>query len=323
MFLQQIYEKSISKEKLKKEEVLNLINNYSWKELALYANKIREHYFHNKINMCTIINAKSGSCDMDCSFCSQNALSKCPINKYPLLPKNEILSAIKYAKDSSAARCGIVTSGGKLSDKDINQVGNYISSIDKDNSVGICASFGKLHTTDLRYLKDCGITRIHHNLETSKSFYPHICSTQKWSDRVQTIKEALDEGFKVCSGGLFGLGENWEDRIELSKTLNELGITNIPLNFFIPHKGTQLESKPLLDYKEALKIISIFRFMHPNSTIRICGGRNAILKNHQYEIFYAGANGMMSGNYLTSKGVDPQTDVKILNQMGFEVVCNE
>jgi biotin synthase len=321
--LQEIYKRSLNEEHLSKEEILYLVDSHSWEELAYYSNKIREHYFGNKIDMCTIINAKSGCCDMDCSFCSQNSHSKTQIQKYSLVPKEDILSALQYTKKSSASRCGIVTSGGRLTEKDIRKVGEYVKSIDPKNSIGICASFGRLETKDLEYLKSCGITRIHHNLETSQSFYPRICSTQTWISRVETIKEALAEGFEVCSGGLFGLGESWEDRIDLSFKLSNLGIKSIPLNFFIPQKGTKLESQPLLDYQEVLKIISIFRFIHPSATIKVCGGRNIVLKDHQYDIFKAGANSMMSGNYLTSKGVDPQRDVKVLKEMGFEVGNNE
>ena len=323
MLLEEMYQKSLSGKTLNKKEIINMVDSYSWEELAFYANKIREHYFGNKIEMCTIINAKSGCCDMDCSFCSQNSHSKTQIQKYSLVAKKNIESAIEYTKESSASRCGIVTCGGRLTANDIKKVGEYVSELSHDKSIGICGSFGRLEKEDLIYLKNCGITRIHHNLETSEAFYPHICTTQTWNSRVETVKEALSEGFEVCSGGLFGLGESWSDRIDLSLTLKELGIKNIPLNFLVPHKGTKLESQPVLDYQEALKIISIYRFMNPSATIKICGGRNIILKDHQYDIFKAGANNMMSGNYLTSKGVDPQKDVKILKEMGFEVGTNE
>lgn len=323
MHLQEMYQKSIRGENLTKIEIIDLVNSYSWEDLAHYANKIREFYFGKKISMCTIVNAKSGCCDMDCSFCSQNAFSKSQINKYSLVSKESILAALNFAKDSNASRCGIVTAGGKLTQQDITKVGEYVLSLPQEQKRGVCVSFGRLDKENLKYLKLCGINRIHHNLETSESYYPQICSTQKWNSRVQTIKEAISEGFQVCSGGLFGLGESWSDRIDLSITLRNLGIKSIPLNFFIPHKGTKLESQPLLDYREALKIICIFRFMHPTSTIKVCGGRTIILKDHQYDIFKAGANSMMSGNYLTSNGVDPQNDSKIIRKMGFEVGTHE
>ena len=176
---------------------------------------------------------------------------------------------------------------------------------------------------DLEYLKEKGVKRIHHNLETSKNYYSFICSTQTWESRLNTIQEALDSGFEVCAGGLFGMGETWSDRIELAIALREHFITNIPINFLVPHEKTPLSGIELLKSEEALKIIAVFRLLMPNATLRICGGRRMILGKNEKEIFKAGANAFMTGNYLTALGNNPDEDLKMIQNLGMEVAKNE
>jgi len=167
-------------------------------------------------------------------------------------------------------------------------------------------------------LKNAGLTRYHHNLETSESFYPHICSTQSWRDRYDTIRLAKESGLETCSGALFGMGESWQDRAELAVTLGELGVNSVPINFLHAHSGTPLETQTPLTSDEALRIIALFRYLLPTTTIRICGGRPKILADKQSQMFAAGANAMMTGNYLTLNGFSPESDRQMLEQLGLQ-----
>lgn len=303
------------------EEALALAEGrFSFEELSVPADALRRHFFGNRISLCTIVNAKSGACDMDCRFCSQSrAAGGGKAGAYPLVGEDKIAGALDSSRSSSAGRCGIVTSGGRLSRTDIRSLGSYLERAEPGD-VDVCASFGRLKREDLLFLRERGVSRIHHNLESSRNFYPRICSTQSWDSRLETVKEALALGFTVCSGGLFGMGEGWEDRIDLALTLRSEGIDNIPLNFLIPQPGSPLEDRAPLGCEEALKIIALYRLLLPEGTLRICGGRIQTFGDRQGEIFRAGANAMMTGDYLTSRGGSPEEDLRMLEQLDLEVV---
>ena len=316
-----LFENILTGNRLSAEEALSLIKKYSWENLAPWSNRLREHFKGNRISLCTIINAKNGSCDMDCRFCSQSAYSAAKAAVYPLIPGESIRKALASAEANHAVRCGIVTSGGRLNSNDIRLVGEYIREHGKKYGVAVCGSFGRLNPEDLLYLKECGLTRIHHNLESSRNFYPEICSTQTWDSRLETIKEALSLGLSVCSGGLFCMGESWKDRIDLAITLRETGIRNIPLNFLIPHPGTLFAGKPVIEEEEALKIIALYRFLIPDATLRICGGRPQVFRKEGTQIFRAGADALMTGNYLTAAGLSPEKDHHMIRHSGMKITA--
>ena len=300
------------------EDAAILAANCEWQELAIYSSRIREQAFGKKIKLCTIINAKSGACDMNCCFCSQSSAATGKINIYELLGGDELTENLNYAVKNEATSCGIVTSGGKLDEKDIYQIGTILKNFNNEQKIELCGSLGRLRTEDLRYLKGSGLNRIHHNLETSKEYYGSICTSQSWESRVETIKTAQKEGFKVCSGGLFGVGESWSDRISLAQSLRECAVDSIPVNFLIPQRGTAFEATETLTPAEALKIIALFRLMLPRATIRVCGGRKTLLEGRHEDIITAGANAFMTGNYLTTDGIDPVEDKKNLSKLGME-----
>lgn len=302
-----------------RQDALLLAENADLSELVAAANLVREKYFGNKVRLCMIINAKSGVCDMDCSFCCQSGHNSAEAPTYPFMLSDKIADYFTTIDMSGVHNCGVVTSGGKLSGSDID---TFIASVGKvkDNvSFQICSSFGRLNADELTKLKNAGVLRYHHNLETSEEFYPQVCSTQKWSERLATVRTAIDMGMAVCCGGLFGLGESWSDRIDLAATLYGLGVDSIPMNFLYPHSGTPLGDSRLLSAEEALRIIAVFRLMLPDRTIRICGGRAKILGDRQNEIFAAGANAMMTGNYLTTTGELPTSDKEMIEQLGMEI----
>lgn len=296
-----------------------LVTTVSEDDLFKSANAIREHFFGNRIQLCMIINAKCGECSMDCSFCSQSVHNSTEIETFPLLSDDELQKSIQNIADSSAKHCGIVTSGGRLSKNDVERICDIAKKQENMSHLNLCGSLGRLSYDDFLKLKQSGLKRYHHNLETSEYYYSFVCSTQKWEQRYDTVKKAIDSGLEVCSGGLFGLGESWKDRIELAFSLKSLNVGSIPINYLYPHKGTPLEKKEILSPEEALKIVAIYRHVLPDATLRICGGRTVILKDRKYDMFRAGANAIMTGNYLTTSGQIPDEDLKLINELGLEV----
>ena len=289
-------------------------------EVLLGATELRRHFFGNKIEICFIINAKSGNCNMNCRFCSQSAFNSTDIEKYPFKDEQELEDIVSAWEKYPVARCGIVTSGGALTDEDVEKLVHFIENHcakGKEKPL-ICGSLGRLKAHAIERLKQAGLTRLHHNLESNESFYPNVCTTQLWRDRLDTVHQAMEHGLSVCCGGLFGLGESWEDRIQFALELKREGIRNIPINFLYPHPGTPLAHQPVMSAAEALRIIALFRHIIPDATLRICGGRVSVLKERQYEMFAAGANAFMSGNYLTIPGAGIEADLAKLRELGLE-----
>lgn len=290
-------------------------------ELFASATAIREHFFANKVEACFIINAKSGNCNMNCRFCSQSGFNSTEIEHYPFKSGEELESIVSDWEQYPVGRCGIVTSGGALTDRDVEKLAQFIESrmaADKKKPQ-MCGSLGRLKHAAIERLKQAGLTRLHHNLETSEQFYPNICTTQTWRDRLDTVHQAKEHGLSVCVGGLFGLGETWEDRVDFALQLKAEGIRNIPMNFLYPHPGTPMADQPVMPAEEALRIIALFRHLIPDATLRICGGRTSVLKTRQYEMFAAGANAFMTGNYLTIAGAGIETDLAKLKELNLEI----
>lgn len=299
----------------------NELLNMEESELFESATTIRERFFGNKVEACFIINAKSGNCNMNCKFCSQSGFNHTQIDHYPFKSEEELEGIMAGWEPYPIGRCGIVTSGGALTDADVEKLARFI---EKRMSSGkkspqICGSLGRLKHRALERLKQAGMTRLHHNLETNESFYPNICTTQTWRDRLDTVHQAIEHGLSICCGGLFGLGENWSDRIAFALELKSEGIRNIPINFLYPHPGTPMAGQPVMSPEEALRIIALFRHLIPDATLRICGGRVSVLKDRQYEMFAAGANAFMTGNYLTIAGAGVQSDLDKLKELGLEI----
>jgi len=287
-------------------------------ELFISANRIRAKFRGNKVDLCSIINAKSGACPEDCSFCAQSAHSKTNIKVHPLASREKILYAASIAKKNKTRRFCIVTSGKRPSNKELNAICSFISEI-RETGLLPCATLGMLDNTQLNQLKAAGLHRYHHNLETSEEFFSEICTTHTYMDKIKTIEAAKSLGLSVCSGGIFGLGESWEDRIDMAFALRELDVDSVPINFLTPVSGTPLGRSDMLTPSEALKIIAIYRLIMPDREIRVCGGRPATLRDLNSHIFIAGADGLLIGNYLTTQGRDPEADLLMIKDMGLEV----
>jgi biotin synthase len=300
---------------------LSNLNDQDIFDLIASANRIRVKFKGNKISLCSIVNAKSGRCPEDCVFCSQSIHFKTNIDEYPLIKSEEILEKADEALSHGAQKFGIVTSGRKLStEQELNEICETIKKLKKEGKIHRCASLGMLGRDELLKLKEAGLEEYHHNLETSRSYFPKVCTTHDYEEDVETVRTAKSLGLRTCCGGIFGLGESMEQRIELAFTLNELNVDSVPLNFLHPIKGTKSESFPSLKPLEILKIIALYRFLLPTKDIKIAGGREHNLRDFQSMIFAAGANSTMVGNYLTTKGRAYQDDLQMIKDMGLEPV---
>jgi biotin synthase len=314
-----LQEKVISRGSLSREEALSLAEMSGSQIFSLIAsaNAIRDHFRGKTAGLCSIISAKSGACSEDCAFCAQSSKSRAAIDVYPLLQKEKIIEKAVEAKESGIKRFSIVTSGRKISGKDLSSVADIVSDIKK---LGLlpCASLGLLKKKELLSLKTAGLDRYHHNLEASEGFFPRICTTHSYNDKMNTIRAAKAAGLSVCSGGIFGMGETWLNRIDMAFALKELDVESVPINFLVPIQGTALGDKGLLHPFDALKIISLYRYILPEKEVRICGGRLQVLGEFHSLVFAAGADGMITGNYLTTIGRIPDDDLKLVAKYGFD-----
>jgi biotin synthase len=305
----------LNDKQINKDNALKLFD-LEIEDLCFVAAKIRKKYKGNKVKVCSIINAKSGQCSEDCKFCAQSSFNKSDVKVYPLLDTEKIKNVSEKALEKVGC-FGIVSSGNSLNDNEIDKLCEMFKQYKKSSHLGV--SIGRISDESLRKLKDAGIKKMHHNLETSENFYPNICSTHSYQERIDTLKRAKSFGFELCSGGLFGIGESLKDRVDLAFTLKEIGSDSVPMNFFMPIKGTALEHLSTMKPIEILKTLAIFRIILQTPDIMVCGGREINLRDLQSWIFQAGANGMMTGGYLTTNGRDIVTDKQMIKDLDLEV----
>jgi len=287
-------------------------------ELLQAADQVRRHFKGERVNFCSIINARSGVCGEDCHYCAQSAHHSTGAAVYPLVSEATILQHL-VAAEAAGARCfGIVTSGRSLADDDVSVVCAAAARAG-GRKIRVSASLGELDETALRRLKASGVRCFHHNLETAESHFSRICTTHRYGDRVATVRAAKSAGLEVCSGGILGLGESREQRVEFAMTLRDLAVDSVPLNILNPVKGTPFENLPRLSCEEILRSIALFRLILPDRDISVCGGREANLRDLQSRIFHAGANGMMVGGYLTTPGRPLEQDIQMIKDLGLEL----
>ncbi|MDR2754902.1 MAG: biotin synthase BioB [Planctomycetaceae bacterium] len=291
-------------------------------ELLCESERVRKATFGNKIDLCAIVNIKSGRCAMNCRFCAQSVHYSTQTEVYPLRKTEELGEATRMLWKRGISRVGWVASGCGPTKTELNAIVESAEQVLNDSPVGslCCASLGQLDSDSLLRLKKAGFKRYHHNLETSEQFYPQICTSQHWRDRLATLERAKGLGWKVCSGGLFGLGETWNDRFQLALVLQTLQVDSIPLNFYNAIPGTPFAHHGLLHFEEALRIVILFRLTLPNAAIRICGGRPKIFADNSPMLFRAGADALMTGNYLTTTGISPEQDRKMIHENGLQTV---
>lgn len=302
--------------KITKEEAL-FIAGEDLEEIRNAADEIREKFCSNGFDLCTIINGKSGRCSENCKYCAQAGCYKTKIESYPLLDTDTIVKDAKHNAEQGVLRYSIVTSGRSLNDEEVDRACESIRAIRKEADIAVCVSFGLLNEEQFRKLKEAGVSRIHNNLETSRRYFPNVCSTHTYDEKIETIKAAQRAGLKVCSGGIMGIGETMEDRIDMVLEQRELGVKSIPVNMLNPIKGTPYENNPILSQDEMRRIVAVFRFIVPDASIRLAGGRG-LMEDKGVSLFKSGANAAISGDMLTTSGITVKKDMDILDELGYE-----
>jgi len=301
------------------EQIINLEEKEVF-TLFQGADFLREKFFGKKISLCAIKNSKSGKCSENCSFCAQSAhWGVATTQSYPLVNFEEAAAGAEAACNSPVSRYSLVNSGRSPSKDEVAAIASYFSNVPVGKGTYYCASLGLMSETDLVTLKNSGLKRYHHNLESSASFFSGICNTHTYRDRLDTILAAKAAGLEVCSGGIFGMGESNSHILELALDLKKLDVNAVPVNFLVPIKGTPLEGLKILRPSRCLKIIAFLRYVLPDKEIIICGGRESVISSFQDMCIWAGASGIMTGNYLTVSGPAIGRDLEMIKQKGFDV----
>ncbi len=319
--LREIVDRSLNGEQITFEDGLFILNypDELIDQLIEEVKKIREAVFGNQVEFCSLINAKNGACSEDCSFCAQSSKYPTPINAYPLVSKKELLEGAEKAVSIKANRYCIVTSGRRASEEEVEQIADAVKEIRERYPIKVCVSLGSIDEKSLKKLKDAGVDRVNHNLETSKRFFPNIVTTHPWEERYETIKNIQKVGLSTCTGGIFGLGETDEDIVDLAMTYRQLKVDSIPLNFLIPIPGTPLEDAKKLTPERCLKIISLFKVFNPWSELRLCGGREQNLGKY-HDTAMEIANCLMAGGYLTRAGRAPGKDEEMVKKLNRKLI---
>ena len=302
---EKILEASLTGAPLSMDDGLTILNakGADFTALLAAAHHLKEQSFGDRLELCSIINAKSGLCPENCAFCAQSAHYATNTPIYPLVSREKILAAAQQADKDGTSCFGIVTSGTNLEKStELPEVLAAIQDIRSSTSVKPSASLGIIDSATAAALAEAGCVTYHHNLETARSFFPTICTTHDYEEDVSTVRVAKEAGMQVCSGGIFGLGESLEQRVEMAQTLAELQVDSVPLNFLNPVPGTPLGQQNDLTPLDCLRIIALYRFALPRQRITVCGGRLVNLRDLQGMIMFAGASGVMVGNYLTTQG---------------------
>lgn len=285
-------------------------------DLIAAANRVRQRFFGDTIDLCSIMNAKSGRCPEDCTFCAQSVHHEGNVQTYPMRPVADMVAAAKDAQRNGVHRFSIVTSGKRTGKKDFAHVLDAVRAIRKETRLHQCCSLGMLTAEEARALKEAGVERYHHNLETSESFFKNICTSHTFSDKVKTLKAVRKAGMEICSGGIIGLGETPEQWMEMVFFLRDFGVDSIPVNILNPRPGTPLGKASSPRPLEALKLIAVMRLAAPRTPIRMAGGREVNLRDLQAVAIWAGASGLMVGGYLTTGGRSVEADYRMLKDLG-------
>ncbi|SDY29550.1 biotin synthase BioB [Tindallia californiensis] len=303
---------------LKRHEDLRFFATVNLRKLCEGSNAIRQALCGDSVDLCSIINGLSGKCREDCKFCAQSSHHHTEVEEYRFLDSDTLIADCKKHADKGVHRYSIVTAGRKLEPKDLKAVCYAYKTMSKHNNINLCASHGLLSEEDFIALKESGVTMYHANIETSRRNFPNVCTTHTYEDKLNTIKLAQGLGFKVCSGGIIGMGETFEDRLDMALSLSELQIPSIPINVLMPIKGTVYEHIEPLTEDEILRTIAMFRFINPTARIRLAAGRG-LMKDSGKQAFLAGANATITGDLLTTSGNNIDQDKRMLKQMGFHI----
>ncbi|HCT93044.1 MAG TPA: biotin synthase BioB [Lachnospiraceae bacterium] len=286
-------------------------------ELETAANEIRKHFCGDIFDICTIINGKSGKCPENCKYCAQSVHHDTEVETYPLLPDEEIIREAARQSGRGVLRYSIVTSGRKLSDEEVDRLCGCAMKIRDSLPIRLCISGGLLSEKQFCRLREAGFSRAHNNMETSELFFPEICTTHTYGQKREAVRGARTAGLDVCSGGIIGLGETMADRIDMALEIRGQGVHSVPVNLLNPIPGTPLEHRERLSYDEFVRTVALFRFILPDSAIRLAGGRS-LMPDQGRRCFLAGANAAISGDMLTTAGYTVETDLELIHSLGYK-----
>lgn len=288
-------------------------------ELCEGADRIREARIGEKVDLCSIINGRSGKCPEDCKYCAQSVHNHTNCEVYDFLPEEDIIAACRVNEQEGVDRFSIVTAGKALTGEEFEKAIHAYETMHRECKIDLCASMGFLNAEQLHRLHEAGVTSYHHNIETSKRNFPNICTTHTYDMKIETLKLVKEEGMCACSGGIIGMGETWEDRLDMAISLAELGIDSIPINALMPIPGTPLEGQEQLSEADILRTIAFFRYINPDANIRLAAGR-ALLTNDGETAFQAGASATITGNMLTTVACATiRSDRNMLESLGRDV----
>lgn len=310
-------EKFINGYKLSREEALALYDA-PLKGLMESADAIRRATLGNTFDLCTIMRAKNGHCSEDCAFCVQSSVSEGHVDLQEMIAEEEVLENAKCAESAGIGRFALVFAGRKLSRSEVRAVARIYHRLKRETDLHLCLSGGLLSLDELAILKEAGLERLHNNLETSRRYFPSICTTHSYDEKIQTIKDAQSLGIEVCSGGIFNIGETREDRVNLALTLRELGILSVPLNILSPMEGTPLANQMPLPEEEILRTVAVFRHILPTAYLRLAGGRQ-LLSGDGEATLHAGMNAAITGNFLNTRGTAESTDLQMIRRHNFTI----
>lgn len=304
--------------RITREDDLNIFLECDLQELCEGADLIREHFCGDKVDLCTIINGKSGKCGENCKYCAQSGHHHTGVEEYDYLPVETIVENALANEKEGVDRFSIVTSGRGLSDEEFKHTIAAYKELKKQCKLSLCGSHGFLTAEQFHELHEAGVASYHENIETSKRFFPQICTTHTYEQKIESIKMAQKEGFCVCSGGIIGMGETWEDRLDMAVSLAELHIESIPINALMPIKGTPLEGMDTLSEEDILRTVAFFRYINPTANIRLAAGRR-LMQNDGERAFKSGVSATITGNMLTTSGSTIKEDKIMLSGMGRDI----
>lgn len=318
MEIQRLAEEIIAGCRLTRDDDLSFFENTDLEELAKGADAIREALCSNHVDLCTIINGRAGRCSENCKFCAQSAHNHTGCEVHGMLAPEEVLADCKKREAAGVHAYSIVTAGRTVEGEELDTLVNTYALLHKECDIVLCASHGLITEEAFKRLKAAGVTRYHANIETSERNFPNICTTHTYADKIKEIQLAKEAGMVVCSGGIIGMGETWQDRIDMAVALAELEVESIPINALIPVKGTPLGDLPPLTEDEIIRTVAMFRYMNPTAYIRMAAGRNYFSDGGR-KLFKSGVNATITGDMLTTVGNNTKQDMEMLTDMGFDL----
>ncbi len=311
-------EEIIEGKRLRRNDDLSFFEEAGIDELSKGADNIRKTLCGNKVDLCTIINGRAGGCSENCKFCAQSAHSRTDCDKHGIVDSKEVLEDCKKREAAGVHAYSIVTAGRTVEGHDLDTLVETYHLLQDKCNIRLCASHGLISPEAMQRLREAGVTMYHANIETSKRNFPNICTTHTYEDKINEIRIAKEAGMRVCSGGIIGMGESFEDRVDMAVSLSELRIDSIPINALIPVAGTPFENLPALTEDDIIRTVAMFRYINPTAYIRMAAGRN-YFKDGGKRLFRSGVNATITGDMLTTVGNNTSQDIKMLTEMGFKI----